>query len=214
MIRFLIADDHSIVRFGLKTMLEVTFPNCKVDEARNGEEVMDQIRKNDYQLILLDLVMPHTDPSTLLHFIKNSYGHTKVLVISMNEEELYGMWTIQLGAQGYLKKDAPKEELEAAVRTVMAGKKYISNELTNILIESSLDGKSINPFEHLTPREFQVAMLMLQDLSPTKISEILQVQYGTVNTLKHRIFAKLSISSRKELVTLASVYTVPRKEAN
>lgn len=205
----LIADDHSIVRFGLKIMIETLFPNCKVDEARNGEEVMEQVRKNDYQLILLDLVMPHTDPSNLLHFIKNSYKQTKVLVISMNEEELYGMRTIQLGAQGYLKKDAPKEEFEVAVKTIMAGKKYISNELANILIESSLKGKSMNPFDHLTPREFQVAMLMLQDLSPTKISETLQVQYGTVNTLKHRIFDKLNISSRKELITLASAYAIP-----
>ncbi len=211
MIRFLIADDHSIVRFGLKTMLEATFSNCEVDEARNGEEVMDQIRKNDYHVLLLDLVMPNTDPSLLLHFIKNSYGQTKVLVISMNEEELYGMWTIQLGAQGYLKKDAPKEELETAVKTILSGKRYISNELTNILIQSSLEGKSINPFDQLTPRELQVALLMLQDLSPTKISETLQVQYGTINTLKHRVFSKLNISSRKELVTLASTYAITAK---
>jgi two-component system, NarL family, invasion response regulator UvrY len=207
--RILVADDHSIVRFGLKNMLEASFPDCKVDEARNGEEVMERVRKNDYQLILLDLVMPNTDPGNLLHFIKNSNGQTKVLVISMNEEELWGMRSIQLGAQGYLQKNAPNEELEVAVKTVMAGKKYISNKLTNIVIESSLEGKSINPFDLLTSREFQVAMLMLQDISPAKISETLQVQYGTVNTLKHRIFNKLNVSSRKELVTLASAYATP-----
>jgi two-component system invasion response regulator UvrY len=107
------------------------------------------------------------------------------------------------------RKNAPNEELEVAVKTVMAGKKYISNKLTNIVIESSLEGKSINPFDLLTSREFQVAMLMLQDISPAKISETLQVQYGTVNTLKHRIFNKLNVSSRKELVTLASAYAIP-----
>ncbi len=204
--KFLVADDHSIVRFGLKTMLEASFPDYTVDEACNGEEVMEQLRKNEYQLILLDLVMPNTDPSNLLYFIKSSREQTKVLVISMNEETLYGMRTIQLGAHGYLKKDAPKEELELAVKTILAGRRYLSNELSSILIESTLEGKSLNPFDQLTAREFQVAMLMIQDFSPKEISEKLQVQYGTINTLKHRIFEKLRISQRKELVTLANAF--------
>lgn len=205
----LVADDHSIVRFGLKIMLETLFPDCKIDEASNGEDVMALMRENSYQLVLLDLIMPNTDTNNLLHFIRNSYSNTKVLVISMNEENIYGMRTIQLGAHGYFKKDAPKEELELAVKTVLSGKKYISNELAEMLLESSLEGKPLNPFDSLTPREFQVAMLLLQDLSTKQIAETLQVQYGTINTLKHRVFDKLNITTPKELVKLASVYPIP-----
>ncbi|WP_118975314.1 response regulator transcription factor [Taibaiella koreensis] len=207
--RFLVADDHSIVRFGLKMMLETSFPGCTVDEASHGEDVMARMRENSYELILLDLIMPNTDTNNLLHFIRSFHSETKVLVVSMNEEALYGLRTIQLGAQGYLKKDAPKEELEQAVSMVLSGKRYISSELADLLIESSLEKKPLNPFERLTPREFQVATLMLQDLSPKQIGEALQIQYGTVSTLKHRIFEKLHITSRKQLVTLASTYPVP-----
>jgi two-component system invasion response regulator UvrY len=207
--RILVADDHSIVRFGLKTILETLFPDCKIDEAANGDDVIRLMREQIYQLILLDLIMPNTDTNNLIHFIRNSFSHTKVLVISMNEEHIYGMRTIQLGAHGYFKKDAPKEELEHAIKTVLSGKRYISNELTGMLIESSLEGKPANPFDSLTPREFQVAMLILQDISPKQIGEALQIQYGTVNTLKHRIFDKLNIAGRKELVKLASAYPTP-----
>ena len=207
--KILVADDHSIVRFGLKTMLETLFSDCEIDEASNGEDVIARMRENSYQLILLDLIMPNTDTNSLLHLIRYSYSHTKVLIISMNEENIYGMRTIQLGAHGYFKKDAPKEELELAVKTVLSGKRYISQELTAMLIESSLEGKPLNPFQSLTPREFQVAMLILQDVPLKQISESLQVQYGTVNTLKHRLFDKLNVATRKELVKLASVYPIP-----
>ncbi|WP_118975323.1 response regulator [Taibaiella koreensis] len=202
----LIADDHDIVRFGLTMMLKEFFPDYIVDEAWDAESVIEQMRKKEYQLILLDLVMPNTDASILLPYIKNIHPIVKILILSMNDETLYGLRSIHLGAHGYLKKDTPKKEIAKAIATVLAGKKYVSQELADSLLQHSLEGTSISPFERLSPREFQVAMYLIKDFTQKQISEILQVQYGTVNTLKQRVYDKLEIGERKELNELASIY--------
>jgi two-component system, NarL family, invasion response regulator UvrY len=209
--RILIADDHSIVRYGLNMILQKHFHNYTLDEAWDAETVMGNMKQHSYALILLDLSMPDTDPSVLLHWIKNFHKETKVLVISMNEETLFGMRAIQLGAHGYIKKDAAPEEIIKAMQSVLSGKKYVSRELANAILDSTLDGKSVNPFERLSPREFQVAMYMVQDYSQKQISEMLQIQYATVNTFKQRIYEKLSVEHRKDLVQLAAAYSFAGK---
>jgi DNA-binding NarL/FixJ family response regulator len=206
--RILIADDHHIVRIGLTMLLQEFFPDYTIDEAWSAKSVMTLMKKNTYPLVLLDLVMPDTDPTILMHYVKNFHPGTKVLVLSMNDETLYGTRYIQLGAQGYLEKNAPKEEIARAIRTVLAGKKYVSQELADILLQNSLEGKPANPFERLSQREFQIAVYLVQDYSQKQISEMLQVHYDTVNTLKQRLFLKLNIEHHKELTELASVYGV------
>lgn len=204
--RILIADDHDIVRFGLTMMLRESFSDCTIDEAWDAESVMALMKKNAYPLVLLDLVMPNTDPAVLLHHIKHFHQTTKVLVLSMNDEMLYGARTIQLGAHGYLKKDAARGEIKKAILTILAGKKYVSPELADILLQNSLAGKSASPFERLSKREFQIAMHLVQGYSQRQISEMLQVQYGTVNTLKQRLYEKLNIEHQKELTEMAFIY--------
>jgi two-component system invasion response regulator UvrY len=93
-----------------------------------------------------------------------------------------------------------------AIHTILSGKRYVSEILAGVLLQHSLEGKSLNPFERLSPREFQVAMYIVKDFSPRQISEMLQVQYGSVNTLKQRIYEKLDITHRKDLVELVSAY--------
>lgn len=202
----LIADDHDIVRFGLTMVLKDFFPDHAVDEAWDAESVIEQLRKKEYQLILLDLVMPNTDASILLPYIKNIHPTVKILILSMNDETLYGLRSIHLGAHGYLKKDAPKKEIAKAIETILAGKKYVSKELADTILQHSLAGTFVSPFERLSPREFQVAMYLIKDFTQKQISEMLQVQYGTVNTLKQRVYDKLEIAQRKELSELASIY--------
>ena len=204
--RILVTDDHDIVRFGLIMMLQAFFSDCTIDEAWDAESVMALMKKNEYPLILLDLVMPNTDPTVLLHHIKSFHPNTKVLVLSMNDEMLYGARTIQLGAQGYLKKDAPKEEIKRAIQTILAGKRYVSPELADMLLQNSLAGKSVSPFERLSAREFQVVLHLVQGYTQRQISEMLHVQYGTVNTLKQRIYEKLNIEHHKDLTELAVIY--------
>jgi DNA-binding NarL/FixJ family response regulator len=209
--RILIADDHSIVRYGLNIFLSKQYKDYVVDEAWDAETVMKQMKKNEYELVLLDLIMPDSDPNTLLHWIRNFYPKSKVLILSTSDEELFGMRSIQLGAAGFLRKDAPSKEMINALDTVMSGKKYVSKELAETILDSTLNGKPANPFESLTPREFQVAMYLAQDYTLKQIGEMLQIQYTTANTFKLRIFEKLDIKNQRDLMQLASVYSFGRK---
>lgn len=207
----LIADDHSIVRRGLILTLQEYAAHYTFDEAWDAETVMEQLKRQQYELVLLDLNMPDTDPSILLHWIKSFHPLTKILVLSMHEESLFGLRSIQLGAKGYIKKDAPTEEILGAIRTVLSGRKYVSPELADMILDHTLEGKPVNPFERLSAREFQVAMYMVQDYSVKQISEMLQLQYATINTFKQRIYEKLEVEHRKDLVQLASAYSFSGK---
>ncbi|WP_342084981.1 response regulator transcription factor [Dyadobacter sp. OTU695] len=204
--KILIADDHSLVRYGLKAALLNHFPEAQIDESWDGQSIMTQLKINVYDLVLLDLSMPDTDPSTVLHWIRSHHTDTKVLVVSMNSEMIFGKRALQMGAHGYLEKDASPEELIRAVNVVLAGKKYMSADLAEIIVNDTLNRKSMNPFDGLTPREFQVAMYIIQDYTITQISELMQLQYTSVSTFRRRIFDKLNISDRKALVQLAEAY--------
>jgi two-component system invasion response regulator UvrY len=204
--RILLADDHEIVRFGLRIMLGDFFPGYIIDEAFDGESVVSRMKNERYDLLLLDMVMPDTDSTSLLQYLKNVHPDTKVLILSVNDETFFGMRAIELGAKGYLKKDAPKEEIKRAIDIILSGKKYVGNKLTEALVQNVLGEKISNPIERLSPKEFQVAMYLIQDFSQKEIGEMLNVQYGTVNTMKQRIYEKLNIKQRRELVELASAH--------
>ncbi|ACT91872.1 response regulator [Dyadobacter fermentans] len=204
----LIADDHSLVRYGLRVALLNHFPDLQIDEAWDGQSIMTQLKINTYDLVLLDLSMPDTDPSKVIHWIRNMHPDTKVLIVSMNNEAVFGKRALQMGAHGYLEKDASPEDLIKAINVVLAGKKYMSADLADIIMNDTLNRKSMNPFDGLTPREFQVAMYIVQDYSITQISELMQLQYTSVSTFRRRIFEKLNISDRKALVQLADAYQI------
>lgn len=206
--KILIADDHSLVRFGLKLALHNYFKDSQIDEAWDGQSVKAQFAQHSYDLLLLDLNMPDTDSTILLQWIRETYPDTKVLVVSMNDESVFGKRALQQGAHGYLEKDSSPDEMMKAVTTIMNGKRYASSNLANILINDTLSGRSANPFDLLTPREFQVATYLVKDYSVTQISEILQVQYTSINTFKRRIFKKLNIPNKAALVRLADAYNL------
>ncbi|MDR6805514.1 two-component system invasion response regulator UvrY [Dyadobacter sp. BE34] len=208
MMKILIADDHSLVRYGLKLALHNHFKDSQIDESWDGASVKAQFAMHAYDLLLLDLNMPETDSTVLLQWILEFHANTKVLVVSMNDESIFGKRSLQQGAHGYLEKDSSPEELLKAVRTILDGKRYASPNLATILINDTLTGKSGNPFDQLTTREFQVAIYLAKDYSVTQISEILQVQYTSVNTFKRRIFKKLNIENRSALVRLADAYNL------
>lgn len=206
--KILVADDHSVVRFGLKIIIQEHFPGRQVYEAFNAETVKDKLNQHRFELVLLDLVMPDTDSGALMQWITSSYPDTKILIVSMNPEHLYGKRYLQLGAQGYLKKIADHEEMIRAIQTVLNGKRYVSDELTSIILEEASKGKMMNPFDALTPREFQVALLLSKNLTLTQISDDLKIHYTTASTHKQRIYEKLSIEHASELIELAEVYRI------
>lgn len=206
--KILVADDHSVVRFGLRIIIREHFPEYEVLEAYNADTVKEQMSQARFELVLLDLVMPDTDSGLLMQWIVSSFPETKVLVVSMNPEQLYGRRYLQLGAQGYLRKAASHEEMVRAIDMVLHGKRYVSEALTNLILEEASKGKMMNPFDMLTPREFQVALLLSKNHTLTQISEDLKIHYTTASTHKQRIYEKLSIAHTSELVELAEVYRI------
>lgn len=204
--KILIADDHSLVRYGLKVALINHFTDAEIDESWDGQSIMNQLKVNIYDLVLLDLSMPDTDISTILHWIRNFHPDTRVLIVSMNNEVVFGKRALQMGAHGYIEKDASPEELIKAVDVVISGKKYMSADLADAIVNDTLNRKTSNPFDELTPREFQVAIYIIQDYTITQISELMQLQYTSVSTFRRRIFEKLNIADRKALVQLAEAY--------
>ncbi|WP_118973109.1 response regulator transcription factor [Taibaiella koreensis] len=206
--KILVADDHSVVRFGLKIIIRENFSDREVVEAFNGKTVMEQMQQDKFELVLLDLVMPDTDSGALMQWITSRYPETKILIVSMNPENLYGKRYLQLGAQGYLKKVAEQEEMIKAIATVLSGKKYVSEELTGLILEEASQGKKLNPFDGLTAREFQVAILLSKNQTLTQISEGLKIHYTTASTHKQRIYEKLNIEHASQLIELADIYRI------
>jgi len=206
--KILVADDHSVVRFGLKIIIRENFPDREVLEAFSGKTVMEQMQKEKFELILLDLVMPDTDSGALMQWITTRYPETKILIVSMNPENLYGKRYLQLGAQGYLKKVAEQDEMIRAISTVLSGKKYVSEELTGLILEEASQGKKLNPFDGLTSREFQIAILLSKNQTLTQISEGLKIHYTTASTHKQRIYEKLNIEHASQLIELADIYRI------
>src|SRR4051794_6285466 len=132
MSNILLADDHSIVRSGIKALIKANFNGIKIDEAADDMEVVKAVKANNYHLIMLDINMENSDFVKLMEWLNATAPETPVLILSMYAEDLYGLRSLQLGAKGYLRKTASDEEIALAIRTVLDGKKYINAALAEI----------------------------------------------------------------------------------
>lgn len=205
--KILIADDHSLIRSGLRMILDSMAIKADISEAWNTATVMEKMKDKSFDLILLDIQMPATDPVVLMHWIRNFHPDTRVLIVSQNPENTYGQRYLQLGADGFINKTVPDEEMIKAINRVLNGKKYISEELSESLVHNVLNGnKNANPFDALSPREFQVVICLAKGYSLNDTCNMLQLQYSTAHTHKRRAFEKLNIADNKSLSQLAQAY--------
>lgn len=208
MYNILIADDHSAIRLGMKVIVQNIFPSSEIATAGNATEVTEKMKRDNFDLLLLDLNMPESDPVSLMSWITTFKTATRILIFSMNPEEVYGKRFLQLGARGYLKKSASEEEIARALRMVMDNKKYISPELAERLTDEIISGRTNNPFDVLSNREFEIAICLLKGNSLNEICTSLNIHYSTVSTHKQNIFEKLSVNSILQLSVLAKSYGV------
>jgi two-component system invasion response regulator UvrY len=203
MIRVLIADDHAIVRQGLKQIVADYADILVAGEASSGQQVLDMVSKNDYDVIVLDITMPGRSGLEVLKELKGLRPKLPVLILSIHPEEQYAVRVIKAGAAGYLTKECAPDELIAAIRSISAGHKYVTSFLSEKL--ASQLGLEVEkpPQEALSDREYQV-MLMLA--SGKAVGEIAREQYlsvKTISTYRHRILAKLKLKSNAELTYYA-----------
>ncbi len=204
----LLADDHSIIRTGLKLLITNYIPHCVIDEAGDGDEALKKIKAKDYQLIVLDVSMPGTDSFGLVSNIISIKAEANILMFTMNAEEIYAKKYLQLGAKGYLNKISSEEEIKKAIDNVRNGKRYISPLLSESLAEEALGKRSDNPFDKLSPREFEIVMYLIKGKSSSEICNTLNLQTSTVGTHKSRIFEKLNCTNIVDINTMAKVYNV------
>jgi len=203
MIRVLIADDHPIVRKGLKTILKDVVDIKVEDEAGDGLEVMDKIRNAEFDVLVLDLSMPKLDGIEAIKRIKAEKPDMAILVLSMNSEEVFGIRALNLGASGYLSKDVALEQLIPAIRRVASGKVYISQVLAESIAQSVSRGSPKLPHEHLSDREYQVMLMIARGKSLKAIGAELSVSVKTISTHRSHILQKMKLENNAQIVTYA-----------
>ena len=198
MIFVLIADDHKIVRDGLKRILSAQGDMDVAAEAASGDEALALVRANDYNVAVLDMSMPGLAGIDLIKRLKVEKPKLKILVLSMHGEQQYAARALKAGASGYLNKDSAAEQLVGAVRKIAAGGMHVGDAAAASLVASEKA-----PHEALSDREFEVLRLLVEGRSPTEIGEQLHLSVKTVSTHKTRILEKLGLGSTAELVRYA-----------
>jgi two-component system, NarL family, invasion response regulator UvrY len=194
-IRILISDDHAIVREGLKQILADTDDLVAAGEAANGHEVLEHVRREDWDMVLLDLAMPGKDGLETLKEVKREKPKLPVLVLSIYPEEQYALRALKAGASGYLTKESAPEELIAAIRKVSQGGKYISSSLAEKLA-SHLGVDSEKPVhESLSDREYKVMLLIASGKTVTEIADEMYLSVKTVSTYRARALSKMGIKN-------------------
>jgi DNA-binding NarL/FixJ family response regulator len=203
MIKILIADDHAIVREGLKQILSETPDLVVVAEASSGQEVLEKISKNDLDLVVLDIAMPGRGGLDILKEIKTQKPRLPVLMLSMYPEEQYAIRVLKSGASGYLTKESAPSELVMAIRQISQGKKYISPSLAEKLaIDLELSPDKL-PHEILSDREYQVMCMIASGKTLKEIADGLSLSIKTISTYRSRILEKMNMKTNAELTHYA-----------
>lgn len=204
MMRFIVADDHSIVRMGLKLMLEGDYPDVIIDEAENGNDLVEKIKLFHYDLLILDFQMPNTDTFSIINNLLARDQNLKILIYSMASEKIYAAKLLKAGVKGFLSKEAPNPELLTAVDLVLRGEMYPVNRL-NANDTQDLNTQS-NPFSILSNKEMDILAYLIQGKTTKEMSVLLNLQLSTISTHKFRIFKKLNVNNMVELIALTKEY--------
>ena len=203
MIRILIADDHSIVREGLKKLLAFEPDFDVVGEAANVDEAFTLIDRLRPDVLVLDISMPGRSGLDALPDLRRRADATRILVLTMHPEDMHALRSLRAGAAGYLTKDAVPEELATAIRRIHAGRKYISPDLAEQLAADLADGPAEHPLDVLSLREQEVLRLLASGMKPAQIADELGVSPRTIGTYRTRMLEKLRLESTADLIRFA-----------
>lgn len=203
MSRILIADDHAVVRAGYRQFLCSEPQITHVAEAASGREVLAKLGDEAWDLVLLDIQMPEHNGIEILKHIRETHPHTRVLVMSGLPEAQYARNVIRAGASGYLSKDGAADELMRAVRAVLAGRRYVSSALAEIMA-ADLDGDADKPLHaRLSKREFEIFCKIATGSGVSEIAQELGLSVKTISTYRSRIMEKLTFKSNADITAYA-----------
>ena len=203
--RIIIADDHAVVRTGLQLILDETNDLSIVDEARNGQELLDKLQKNTYDLVILDITMPGKDALDVLKEIKTTWLTLPVAIFSMNSDDVYAVRMLSNGASAFINKETKPTQIIEILRVVLSGKKYISPQQAEILAEYvSSPVKSVEATHKLlTDREFQIFCLLASGVSKSEIVAKLEISINTLSNHRNNIMKKMKLSANSDLTRYA-----------
>jgi two-component system invasion response regulator UvrY len=203
MIKILIADDHSVVRRGIKQILSEESDIQVLGEASNSDEILEQLYTNEWDVLILDLTMPGKSGLDSLIEIKQRKPELKVLILSMHPEEEIAVRALKTGASGYLNKDSMPGELIRAIRKIYSGGKYISGSLAESIVLSLEKNNYKTPHDELSEREFQVMCLIASGQTLSQIAGELSLSVKTISTYRTRILEKMNLKTNVELTHYA-----------
>lgn len=200
MTKILIADDHPVVRRGLKDILEDEKDFVVQCEASGADEVLEKLRSNKIDIVLLDISMPGKSGLDLILDIKSEFPNVNILVLSGMSEAQFAKRAFKLGASGYLTKESAPDLLINAINKIMNGKKYISDNLAEIMANDLMNVENIKLHEKLSAREFEVLRFIGSGKSVGEIADILKLSVTTISTFRSRILTKLNLKNNSDII--------------
>jgi len=203
MIKVLIADDHAVVRRGLTQILTEDPEFTIQDEAANGQDALMKIRSNRYDILILDISMPEMGGLDVLYHIKKEFPELPVLVLSIYPEDQYAVRVLKDGASGYMNKEAAPDELIKAVKRIISGKKYISENLAEQLAFIIGNGEETILHEKLSDREYTVFSFIARGKVNKEIAEELNLSTKTISTYRTRILEKMNMNNNAQIISYA-----------
>jgi DNA-binding NarL/FixJ family response regulator len=207
-VHILIADDHGVVRRGLRDILTDALPSVEFSEASNGDEVLSQLGKSAIALLVLDINMPGRSGMDVLRDVKHTYPRLPVIILSCHPEDQYAVRCLRAGAAAYINKDSAPEELAMATKKILSGGRYISASLAEKLI-ANLDEPGDKPLhELLSDREHEVMKMIATGIPLTEIGDSLHVSVKTISSYRARIMEKMQMKTNAELTRYAMMHGI------
>ncbi|MCD6586613.1 MAG: response regulator transcription factor [Desulfobacteraceae bacterium] len=203
MVKIIIADDHSIVREGLKQIIADTPDMMVCDEACDGSELIEKVLLNKYDVVVLDITMPGTNVLDVIKRVKRQRPAIHILILSMHPEEQYAVRVLKAGASGYLTKESAPAELVKAIRKVSQGRKYISTAFAENLADTLLSGRAEPVHATLSDREYQVLCMIASGETVKHIADNLFLSEKTISTYRSRIMQKMNMKNNAEIIHYA-----------
>ncbi len=201
--RILIADDHAVVRRGLRQILAEAFKRATFGEASNSQEALDCVWKDPWDIVILDLTMPGRSGLEVLKEIKRARPNLPVLILSMHPEDQFAVRLLKAGASGYMTKESAADELVGAVNKAVAGGRYVSLPLAEKLASLLVHDVNAAPHENLSDREFMILTMIASGKPVSAIAHELSLSVKTVSTYRARMLEKMNMSNNSELVHYA-----------
>lgn len=206
-VRIIVADDHGIVRMGLIQTIKRLLPTAIITEVEDYKSLYKAILKEELDLAIMDVNMPNGSIQEAIDYIKIHRPDLKILIFSSQDEELYAIRYLKMGAGGYLSKQSSNAVIETALTAMLSNGRYVSDEVKEAMFLESLNGTTKNsPFEALSDRELQIANKLAEGLPLKEISNQLNLHPSTISTYKIRLFEKLKVRSLPELVEILRLY--------